>query len=57
VFDEVIATEKVLFPGNNLQNEFDIRRQLDIFVLSLVFEITQNLIGRFGDDEELLRIT
>ena len=56
VFHEVIATDHLIIPRNNLQDKFDIRGQINIFLSSLAFQITQNLIGRFSDDYQLLRI-
>jgi len=56
VVDKVVATNKIIFKGDNLQDEFHTRWQGDIFVSSHIFQFTQNLIRRFRDDCTLLRI-
>ena len=56
VVDEIVATDGAIFCRNNLQGEFNIRRQLNVIVSSLNLEVTQKLIGRFRDNEKLLGI-
>jgi hypothetical protein len=56
VVDEIVTADRTFFCRNNLQGEFNIRRQLNISVSSLYLEVTQKLIGRFRDNEKLLGI-
>ena len=54
--DEIVATDRASVFRNNLQGEFNIRRQLNVIFSSLNLEVIQKLIGRFGDYEKLFGI-